>query len=191
MEINAPCSRKYRAAHTSGERDLKNVTWIVIHDEEASTAESAASWFQNRASGGSAHLCIDDEHCFRTLNNNEIPWGAASSIMANIQGFHIEQAGFAVKWTTLIWKSHRRQLQRVAYKTAIHCKLFDIPPYFVKADGLLAGKPGVTTHREITFASKADDPVHASNYTHTDPGVFWPRFYFMRLVRAYYAELDV
>jgi hypothetical protein len=188
VEITASCSRQYKAVHWSGYRDTKNIKWVVIHDEEAKTAESAASWFANPNSGGSAHLCIDDEHCFRTLENNQVPWGAASSIYANVQGFHIEQAGYSY-WSTLVWKSHRRQMQRVAYKTALHCKLFKIPPYFVKADGLLAGRSGVTTHAEITYASKKGDPAHASNYNHTDPGIYWPRFWFMRLVRSYYAEL--
>jgi len=189
LDIKAPCSRKYRAVHSSGTRFLSSIKWVVIHDEEAKTAESAAIWFTNPQSGGSAHLCIDDENCFRTLDNNQIPWGAASSFGANSYGFHIEQAGYSI-WSTLVWKSHRRQMQRVAYKTAVHCKAFYIPPYFVKADGLLAGKRGVTTHAEVTAASKKDDPTHSFRYTHTDPGLFWPRFWFMKLVRSYFAELS-
>jgi hypothetical protein len=198
MNIDESCSRQYHASRSSGTRSPKVVEWIVIHDEEASTAESAARYFSNPAPpppegngpAGSAHLCVDDEHCFRTLDNTEIPWGASSSFGANTYGFHIEQAGYG-RWPTAVWRSHFRQLRRVAYKTALHCHYFNIPPYFVGRDGLLAGRRGVTTHREITYASKKQDPAHAWKYDHTDPGLFWPRFYFMRLVRQYYAELNV
>ena len=47
----------------------------------------------------------------------------------------------------------------------------------------------VTTHAEVTKASKRLDPAHAWWYTHTDPGPLWPRRLFMRLVRQYHAAL--
>src|SRR4029453_1456329 len=63
-----PCSREfYKAAHSSGTRRLSEIIWIVLHDEEAATARSAAAWFQNPRSGGSAHLCVDDNECYRCL----------------------------------------------------------------------------------------------------------------------------
>jgi hypothetical protein len=72
-------------------------------------------------------------------------------------------------------------LERTAYKTALHCKKFGIPPYFLWADDLKAGKFGVTTHAQITRA------FHLG--THTDPGFGWPRLYFMRRVRYHYNQL--
>jgi hypothetical protein len=165
------------------------VRWIVVHDEEASTAESAARFFTTPQAEGSAHLCVDDAICFRTLDNEDIPWAAASAFMANTRGFHIEQAGFA-KWSAVIWTSHRQTLRRAAYKTAFHCLLFDVRPVFVFAADLpLHG--GVTTHNEVSKASRRQDPANAKRYTHSDPGPFWPRRTFMRYVREYYAALDV
>jgi hypothetical protein len=81
-----------------------------------------------------------------------------------------------------MWTKHLRTLERAAYKTALHCVVFHIPPVFVSASELQKTRPGVTTHREVT---KAFGPSGG----HTDPGLFWPRRRFMRLVREFHAEL--
>ena len=175
--IDAACDRSYRAYHTQGTRPLRSVHWIVLHDEEASTAESAARYFTLPESGGSAHLCVDDAICFRCLDNKDIAEGAPG---ANTNGFHIEQAGFA-RWSAVVWRSHYRTLHRAAYKTAFHCHVFKLPPVFVFAAGLQQNEKGVTTHAQVSKAFRG---------THTDPGPLWPRRYFMRLVRQYHAQLD-
>ena len=188
MNVTAPCSREYLpAAHSSGVRPLTAVWWIVLHDEEAPTAQSAAEYFKSEQSGGSAHLCADDAECFRCLHNDVIPWGATSAFGANTHGFHIEQAGYA-KWSAVVWRKHYRTLDRAAYKTAIHCKVFDIPVRFVTA-AELPGAHGITTHAEVTKASKRLDPSHSWWFTHTDPGPFWPRRLFMGRVRHHFAAL--
>src|SRR5215510_4526618 len=102
--VSKVCSTKYRAFHHSGARPLSAIKWIVMHSTEGDTALGAAAWFANPASGGSAHLCVDDRYCFRTLPDGIIPWAAPG---ANTQGFHIEQAGYA-RWTSLIWSSKHR-----------------------------------------------------------------------------------
>jgi hypothetical protein len=70
-------------------------------------------------------------------------------------------------------------LKRGAYKAARHCKLFKIPPVFVTAAGLKAGKRGITTHAEVSKAF----PNDAGN--HHDPGAGWPAQYFVKLVKEY------
>jgi len=176
--IAAQCSRRFHAVHSSGRRDPRTIRWIVMHDEENASAAAAAAWFANPHSRGSAHLCVDDRECYRTLGNAQIPWGAPG---ANRFGFHIEQAGFA-RWSSAIWKSHLLTLRRGAYKAALHCHAFGIPPQFVSARGLRLGVKGITTHAECTKAFGGD---------HTDPGLFWPRRLFMSYVRRYYGELAV
>lgn len=172
-----PCRREfYKAAHSSGTRRLREIIWVVLHDEEAATARSAAAWFQNPKSAGSAHLCVDDNECYRCLANEDIPWAARG---ANEKGFHIEQAGFA-RWSTVIWKRHVNTIRRAAYKAAVHCKQFDIPVRFVDAEGLKAGKSGITTHRQCSKAFGGH---------HTDPGPFYPRSMFMWFCRRYRREL--
>jgi hypothetical protein len=58
---------------------------------------------------------VDDGQCFRTLENDVIPWGAKG---ANTNGFHIEHAGFA-KWERRKWMSHEGTLRRGAFKAAL------------------------------------------------------------------------
>lgn len=186
--ITADCSKEYRAVHNNGHRPISQIKWIALHDEESLTAESAAKWFTNHNSQGSAHLCVDDTICYRTLENDEIPWAAASSFGANLHGFHIEMGGYA-KWTLGTWLLHDNTLRRAAFKAAQHCLFFKIPTTFVFAAGLLQGDEGITTHAEITKASKIDDPDNALHYNHTDPGLFFPRRKFMTYLRAYYANL--
>jgi hypothetical protein len=201
LDIKANCDRTFHASRSSGTRNLSAIDMVVWHCEEAGTALSAASWFANpkppeqNGPAGSAHLCVDDNICYRTLDNAEIPWGAASAFGANTHGLHVEQAGFA-KWLGITWLLHRRTLRRCAFKTAYHCDIFDVPVRFLFALDLVnavrAGRRprGITTHSEITKASKTLDPANASRYNHTDPGLFYPRRYVMRLVRSYYDELN-
>jgi hypothetical protein len=193
--ISKDCKKTYYpASRTSGTRKVSDIYWIVLHDEEAPNARGSAAYFHNTAlpenggPGGSAHLCLDDQECFRCLPNTAIPWGAASAFGANTHGFHIEQAGYAA-WSMVIWKSHLNTLKRSAYKTAYHCKLFNIPRQFVTADEL-PNKHGITTHAEISKASKRLDPGNSSRYSHTDPGFGWPRTLFMYYVNKYYQELN-
>jgi hypothetical protein len=190
MKITAACKRTYFPAyHTSGLRKTSAIWWIVIHDEEAPTARGAAAYFRSPSSGGSAHLCIDKDECYRCLPNEVIPWGASSAFGANLHGFHIEQAGYAA-WTAAEWEAHKPELERVAYKTAYHCKLFRIPIQFVTAAQLPA-MHGITTHAEVSAASRRMDPANASRYSHYDPGPGWPRAHFMKLVRGYYAQIGL
>jgi hypothetical protein len=175
---NADCRTTFHAAHTSGKRPVSAIWWIFLHDEEAGTASSAANWFANPNSEGSAHLCVDDNVCFRTLGDDDIAW-AMDSKFANTHSFSIEQAGYA-KWSVPLWKKHWKTLRRAAYKTAYHCHKFGIPPYFVWAADLRKGKRGVSTHAESTKAFGGN---------HTDPGPLWPRYIFMVLVRRYFKQL--
>lgn len=195
--ITQGCSTEFQPAfHCSGTRPLTDVYWCVLHDEEAPNARGAANYFRSSASGGSAHLTVDDNECYRCLANDVIPWGAASapSLDANRHGFHIEQAGYA-RWTAAEWKKHLKELERAAYKTALHLKLFVAPPQFVTSGQLVIYgrggtlRKGVTTHAEVSAASKILNPAHANYYTHTDPGAGWPRAAFMSLVQGYYKGL--
>jgi hypothetical protein len=178
--LHKPCNRDfYPAFRSSGTRPLSAIKWVVLHSTEGGTARGVAAYFEGPFAdddGGSTHLVVDDVICYRCLPNGAVCWGAPG---ANYNGFHIEQCGFA-RWSTVIWKSHLNTLKRSAWKTAFHCRLFGIPPVFVKAAGLKAGKAGVTTHVECSKAFGGD---------HTDPGKGWPRLLFMALVRRYHKRI--
>jgi hypothetical protein len=200
--IRANCSREhFPAYHHSGTRALHDIWWIVLHDEEAPTAQSAAAYFELRQSGGSSQLAVDQFECFRCLLDDAVPWGASSAaeLAANTHGFHIEQAGYA-RWLPGQWLLHSQTIERAAFKTAQTIRRLEshgaiIPVQWRTAaelvHGAQTGHParGITTHREITAASKVLDPTRAWRYTHTDPGLFYPRRRFMTRCQAYYAEL--
>ena len=182
---SAPCKSEYKASYHGGLRSVHAITLIVEHATQGGTALSNAKYFAepktpDSGPGGSAHLTVDENECYRCLPNNIIAYAAPG---ANSQGFHIEQCGFS-SWNPLTWMKHYRTLNRAAYKTAVHCHLFRIPPVFIFAADIRASKKGVTTHAEVTkaFPNIGD---------HTDPGLFWPRRYFMRRVRTYYAQIPI
>jgi len=158
------CDRTYYPAYrTSGTRPESAIEWIVLHDTEspADSADGVAAYFHSRSAQGSAHLVIDGDDCHRVLNNTDIPWGAPG---ANTRGFHIEMVGRA-SWTRKQWLAQDDELNRVAYKVALHAKRFHIPLVFRKAYGLRHSYKGITTHAECTKAFGG---------SHTDPGSNFP-----------------
>lgn len=176
--ISTDCHFTFRAVHYSGTRPLNVITLIVMHSTEGGTSRSNASWFAERASGGSTQIVVDDFSCYRCLTDAQVPWGAPG---ANYNGFHIEQCGYA-RWHTSLWsKTHRRTLMRAAYKAAFHCRRYGISPRFLTSTNLKHGmRNGITTHAECTKAFGG---------THTDPGAGWPRALFMTMVKGYYLKL--
>lgn len=175
--IQAPCIKSfYPAYRSSGSRKTSEIKWIVLHSTEGGTAASVARYFFSPAAQGSTHLVVDDYECYRCLPNSAVPWGAKG---ANRAGFHIEQCGFA-RWKTANWLLHRNTIKRAAYKTAFHAVRFKIPLVWLKAADLEAGRPGITSHAEVSKAFGGD---------HWDPGPGWPRWMFMWWVRKYAKEL--
>lgn len=149
---------------------MSEVRWIILHDEEASTARGAAAWFANPDSAGSAHVCVDDKECYRTLLDNQIPWAAPG---ANTSGLHIEQAGFA-KWTRMQWLKRYATLHRAAVIAARWSKQYDIPLQLLTPGELKMGRRGVAGHVHCTAAFGG---------SHTDPGPNYPYGRFLRMAR--------
>jgi hypothetical protein len=179
MPIEASCKRDFTAVRSSGTRSLAQIRLIVIHSTESNSARGSAGWFADQRAGGSAHLVLDDFECFRTLDNNVIPWGASG---ANTNGFHIEHAGWAFKWSRADWLSHDQMLRRGAYKAALHAKKFRIPLRVLGAADLRNGRPGFVTHATV-------NQFHPTRSSHSDPGSNFPIDHYMQLVNQYAAEL--
>jgi N-acetyl-anhydromuramyl-L-alanine amidase AmpD len=176
LNIGAVCSTFYRAVHNSGPRNASDIKYIVIHSTEGPTAEGAASWFTNPKSGGSANLVVDDNGCYRTVDDLVIPWAAPP---LNKSAFHIEQAGYT-HWTRDEWLAHRATIRRCAWKAAQRALLFKIPIRQVGWLGLKLGRKGITSHRAVSLAFHQSD--------HTDPGTGYPWDVFMAYVKQYAAE---
>lgn len=154
----------YRAVRDSGARPLTRIRLLVIHDEEAWTALSAARWFASRASQASAHECIDALEAYLTLPADRIPWAAPG---ANEAGYHLELAGYAA-WTRAQWLERGRgTIERAAYRAALACRRYRIPLRWLTDPQLAAGQAGWTTHAQITR-------VIGAGGTHTDPGPGFP-----------------
>lgn len=156
------CKRDYKAIHNSGRRSTEGLKWIIVHDTEGDSARGTASWFTNPASGGSTQLVVDDNECYRTLDDDVIPWGAVG---ANTLGLHIEQAGHAA-WSRAQWMHHHLTIERCAYHVAQWCRQYGIPAEILTSAEMRAGKKGIATHATVTAAFKQD--------THTDPGPNYP-----------------
>jgi N-acetylmuramoyl-L-alanine amidase len=159
--IAATCSRQYSAVRRSGTRDVSQIGLIVIHCTQSNSASSSAQWFENPRAQGSAHLVVDENECYRTLDDNVIPWGAKG---ANTRGFHIEIVGWA-EWSRADWMKRSQTLRRAAYKAAVHAVKFGIPIRWLSVAEAKAGKDGFVTHAICTKAFGG---------SHTDPGANYP-----------------
>lgn len=190
--LTRECRTDYPALHHGGERLPSSIRYIVLHSTEGDTAEGAAAWFVNPASGGSANLVVDDHVCYRTLGDNVIPWGAPP---LNTMGYHIEQAGFAI-WTRAQWLRHERTIERAAYKASLRCRHYNIPAVVLDAPALIrdfgviepgdaGGVPlhrgplsgGIVTHATISAAYHESD--------HHDPGGGYPMDRFLHHLKHY------
>jgi hypothetical protein len=119
---------------------------------------------------------VDVKGCFRTLPDDVIPWAAPP---LNSHGLHIEICGYA-RWSKAQWHEAITAIDHAAKAAARWCADYDIPVAFITAKGLRSGRPGITSHRNVSLAFGKSD--------HTDPGGGFPYWGFMSLVRHYYAE---
>jgi hypothetical protein len=175
--IDAACSRRYSAARRSGTRSLSQIGLIVIHCTQSHSARSSAQWFENTRAQGSAHLVLDEFECYRTLDNEVIPWGAKG---ANTRGFHIEIAGWA-EWSRQDWLRRSQALRRAAYKAAVHAVRFGIPVRMLTSEELKAGRKGFVTHALCTKAFGG---------THSDPGKHCPTEQLIDWAKEYAEQLS-
>ncbi len=162
------CNDSLKADKRGSSRQLSKIRLIVIHSTEGGSASGAAGWFTNKASGGSAHVVVDDKECYRTLPDDVIPWGAKGG-RANEDGLHIEFTGYA-KWSRDEWLKHKEEIKKGAAIISNWAKTYNIPLVFLDSEDLEKdgnSAHGITTHNELTKAFKIDGG-------HTDPGSGFP-----------------
>jgi hypothetical protein len=180
--LSATCKRDFTAVHHGGTRALSQINLVVVHSTESNSARGSAEWFANPASGGSAHIVVDGVACYRTLDNDVIPWGAPG---ANTRGFHVEHTGWA-RWSQAEWLQHEQTLRRGAYKSALHALRFGIPIRWLGVDDLRRGRAGFVTHATVTKWNPPPDPRDG----HHDPGTNFPADHYLQLVKQFAAELE-
>lgn len=186
--IKRNCSVEFKASHHSGPRSGEHIAYLVIHVTQESvrdatkrlSARNVARYFAGKSSGGSTQLVVSDLDCYQTLSDLVIPWGAPP---LNTSGVHIEICG-RVEWSRKRWLLHYLAIRRAAYKSAIRCKRWRIPPRLLDEGDLRrigsnppSGKGGVTTHVAISRAF--------GQTNHGDPGIGFPMDIFLRLLRGF------
>jgi N-acetyl-anhydromuramyl-L-alanine amidase AmpD len=171
-----------RAAHWTQVEAPPPKIWIVIHcmeyPEKPDSAEWCARYFAGKegpAPKASAHACIDSNTIVQCVPWDQIAWHAPG---ANAQGIGLEHAGYARQHPS-DWEDpySQQMLDLSAWLVAQLAGKFQIPIAYVNAEGLLAGRPGITTHREVTAAFKKS--------THTDPGRAFPTIDYLARARRY------
>ena len=164
--------------YTKANRRPGDVWWLVIHDMEApekgDTAEAVARYFATTDRKASAHRNFDSDSEVLCVRLDDVAYHAPG---ANARGIGYEHAGYA-KQQRHEWLDDygRAMLARSAARAALDCERWRIPVDFVRAEGLRAGRRGITTHYEVSMAWRKT--------SHTDPGVGFPIDYYLDLVRA-------
>lgn len=163
-----------------GTRHLSQIAWVVWHSTEGlgfprqPPAEAVAKWGASlpETRKVSWHLVVDDNVAIVTLPDDIISYTAYSR--ANRHGLHIELCGFA-RWPVVYWYRHQATLKRAAWRAALWCKRYGIPPRFLTDDEYRRGEKGMITHAQVTRVDRVG--------THWDPGPHFPRWRVARMVR--------
>jgi len=138
------------------------ITHVTVHCTEGATAKGAASWWQNAAAGGSAHVVIDDEFLIRAVNDADTAYHARG---VNAYSLGLEIVGFA-RWTRDEWLDHPERLEEAARIHAGWCNAYAIP---------------------LVWSTRAGFHSHAGlpGNDHTDPGDGFPWDAYVENVRSF------
>lgn len=143
------------------------VTRVVLHDEEypvsVHSAEDIAHYFASKTPGTSAHYTVDADSVEHCVAENAVAYHAPP----NTGSIGIEHDGYA-RFTKADWATPGSvaTLKRSAILTAGICLRHGIPVKYIGKDDLLAGKTGITFHRDVSNAW--------GRSTHQDPGNNFP-----------------
>jgi N-acetyl-anhydromuramyl-L-alanine amidase AmpD len=130
--------------------------WVVIHTAECAetsdAAENLQSWTASGAANVSWHYAIDNDSITQSVKEEDIAWAAGP---ANDHGIHIELAGTAFQ-TAAQWSDaySLAQLDLLAPLVAGICARWRIPPQRLTPEDMLAGKPGICGHDDVTAACR-------------------------------------
>lgn len=156
----------------------RQIDYIVIHTmespEKPNTAEAVAQWFHgSTAPQVSAHYCLDSDSIVQCVALRDVAWCAPG---VNHNGIHFEHAGYASQ-SGRQWQDvySQEMLRRSAELASYLCQRFEIPVKFIDADGLRAGRRGITTHAAASLAFGGSD--------HWDPGPNFPMNQYLSLIR--------
>jgi N-acetyl-anhydromuramyl-L-alanine amidase AmpD len=152
------------ANRVSGGPSAPSIDYIIIHDTEGSY-QGSVNWFQNPASGVSAHYVIRsaDGEVTQMVDVKDAGWHAGNWFF-NTHSIGIEHEGFAISGAA--W--YNEHLYRASAKLVKHLtKTYNIP----------ADRAHIIGHDEVPGTS-----LTTQRSQHWDPGPFWDWAHFMALV---------
>lgn len=158
---------------------------VVLHCMEAAetstTAERCAQYLATLPDDvpkKSTHYCVDSDTVIQGVPDHMIAYHAPG---LNQTGIGIEHAGYA-RQTREEWLDAfgQRMLGLSVQLCARLCLQWKIPATFARAADLQLGRPGITTHREVTAAF--------GKSTHSDPGPNFPIAWYVERVAALLAD---
>lgn len=173
--------------------------WIVIHTAEVpevpTAAESLAAYAASMPDGRhvSWHYAVDSDSATQSVQESDTAWSAGPG---NDHGIHIELAGTAAQsadqWGDAFSVA---TLKRAAQLTAEIARRWDIPLVHPTTEDVLALRPGVIGHDQISAASALarqrnirSQPWYGSegwrSTNHGDPGPRFPWSLFIDEARA-------
>lgn len=171
--------------------DNKPIDRIVVHSTvspcEPGGARNISRYFRSAQAGGSAHYVVDPQEAVQSAWDSVICWHAPPNrhsigvemcdIPGPIPGDNVSTARRKAMRRVWRWRRDNQlaMLRRTARLVAELCAAYGVPPRFLDAAALRKGQRGVTTHAQVSKAWRQS--------THWDPG-WWPRYRFMRWVRA-------
>jgi hypothetical protein len=159
-------------------------TLWVIHDEEyperVDAAWDVARFFAGaNAPQASAHVCVDNVNAVGCVDWRHNAWHSGHG-PTNARSVGVEHSGYASQ-TTEEWLDEygRSMLDRSARLFAeIGHGQFGIPARWLSPAEVAAGQSGICGHGDVTTAFG----IYGG---HTDPGVNFPRDYFVDLCRKH------
>lgn len=157
----------------------KPIHRVVIHETQGECVKGAAAataaYFRNTTRDASAHYVVDPATVVQATLDSYVAYHAPP----NLHSLGVEICGVSDPKSRARFRrgtGNREALERAQLLVAQLCLAYDVPPWFQSAKSLRAGKRGVTTHAEVSKAW--------GQSSHWDPGA-WPRYWFMRGVRAH------
>lgn len=164
-------------SHYGGLRGLDTISWIILHDTEGSSADSAVSAMN--AAGSSAHVVVDRDGSLTVCVPLTVTAYAAGNEPVNQQSINIEQVGYVDVHTGGYTKEQYQSVSRFIRWCAEQG--VKVPYTYVgKQDsdnGPLPDVAGILGHMDVP----RDDGKTGwgGDYGHTDPG---PSYDFNRLI---------
>lgn len=157
---------------------------IHIHSMEApekgETAESTANYFRTTDKKASAHYCVDSNSEVQCVKDEDTAFHVGND---NSKSLGIEHAGYArqsrEEWLDAYGVA---MLKRSAKICADLCRRHNIPAKWLDIVDLKENQKGISSHAYAAIAFGGS--------THTDPGPYFPKDYYIDLVKNELGEGD-